>query len=87
MFRYWLAGYALANAVILFDFGLELAGWTTISELVWDRTPKSKRWVWYVAAFATFNGLFWFVSGPVTAAAVAFAFLGGWLMAHLQGAK
>ena len=84
---YWYAAYGAANLIILFDFGLELLGWTTISEWVWAKTPKSKRWVWYVGAFSTFNGLFWFVSGPVTAAAVAFAFLAGWLMAHLQGAK
>jgi hypothetical protein len=82
MAQYWLAGYALANAVILFDFVLELMGWTTISEWVWGHTPKSKRWVWYVGAFAAFNVLFWTVGGPV-----ATAFLGGWLIAHLQGAK
>jgi hypothetical protein len=82
MNQYWLAAYGVANAVILFDFGLELAGWTTISEWVWAKTPKSKRWVWYVGAFAMFNILFWVAGGPVAA-----AFLGGWLIAHLQGAK
>ena len=78
----WTAAWAIANGIFVLDLILELTDRTTISEWVWGHTPKSKRWTWYVGAVVGFNGLCLLVSGPV-----AMAFLGGWLMAHLQGAR
>ena len=78
----WYIAYGIAHAIFVVDAALEYLDHTTISEWVWDKAPESKRWVWYVGAVVAFNILFWTVS-----AGVAFAFLGGWLMAHLQGAR
>ena len=79
---YWILAWAVAHAIFLLDAYLELRGWTTISEWVWGKTPKSARWTWYAGAIVGFNLCFWVGSGPL-----GFAFLAGWLMAHLQGAK